>query len=231
MLVGVGSWLLSMNRIEYFISSYLKPEAPWKHCLYCCSKEIIIETPGWPSPPTTHTETHTDTCFLVFLSVRQPKSYYIVHFGSLLLSDRQGHNQFLFSWDIPNNQKLWLFCWKATNSLMERSTSWKQFWSYFFRRMRCLQLYVTNHIRGGKQECFGLQKITLIACWNTTLTGCLSQNSDTGRPSCNSPCQLVAVSNMWAHLRNFLITVPRLFFYLFMLTLQTSLIAVISRSA
>lgn len=168
-----------MNRIEYFASSYLNHN----ESTFSCSKRINIETTGWFSVSLSpyaclHTQAHT---LLSFPLVRQLKSYY-VNPGSLL-PIRQARAQSIpvFLKRIPNNQKLWLFCWKATawwkDVPVENDSD-----HIFVRRMRCLQLPVTNHIRGGKQECFTLQKITLIMCWNTTCTGCLSQNSDIRHP-------------------------------------------------
>lgn len=166
-----GRWLFSMNGTEYFTSSYLKSESLWKHFLLCCSRRISIETPGQPPPPT-----HTHS--LVFLSVGNWRVTMYIPAG-FSPSDTQGHNQFLFSWNVQIIRN-------SDYSAGRQQTAW---WKdvptennsdhIFVRRMRCLQLSVTNHIRGGKQECFGLQKITLITCRNTTFTGRLSQNSVT----------------------------------------------------
>lgn len=69
-----------------------------------CVKRII-ETSGRPPCPHQHIHTHKLIHCLVFLFVRQLKSYY-VHSG-WLLSIRHARAQSIpVSWNVPNNQKL-----------------------------------------------------------------------------------------------------------------------------
>lgn len=152
----------------------------YAHCVWAW------DLPLSPSPPS----------LFSFLSLRQLKSYNVN--SGTLLPIRQARTQSIpVSLErAPNNQKRWLSRWKA-------AASWKDVPDennsdhISIRRLRCLQLSATNHIRGGTGKCFGLKRSLRSRVGALFLLTVLLQNGGMRHPFWNQSRQLVVVKNIW----------------------------------